>query len=57
VNEFACNVERHRRQLQVHCYHMLGSLTDAEDAHSTPFNSRLLRAVMRFQCQAAVGSR
>ena len=32
VNEFASNVERHRRQLLVHCYRMLGSLTDAEDA-------------------------
>jgi RNA polymerase sigma-70 factor (ECF subfamily) len=32
VNEFASNVERHRRQLLVHCYRMFGSLTDAEDA-------------------------
>jgi RNA polymerase sigma-70 factor (ECF subfamily) len=32
VNEFGNNVERHRRELLVHCYRMLGSLPDAEDA-------------------------
>jgi RNA polymerase sigma-70 factor (ECF subfamily) len=32
VNEFASNVERHRRELPVLCYRMLGSLTDAENA-------------------------
>jgi RNA polymerase sigma-70 factor (ECF subfamily) len=32
VNEFDSNVERHRRELLVHCYRMLGSLPDAEDA-------------------------
>src|SRR6202011_5848972 len=32
VNEFANNVERHRRELLLHCYRMLGSLPDAEDA-------------------------
>jgi hypothetical protein len=32
VNEFAGNVERHRRELLLHCYRMLGSLPDAEDA-------------------------
>jgi len=32
VNEFGSNVERHRRELLVHCYRMLGSLADAEDA-------------------------
>jgi len=32
VNEFASNVERHRRELLLHCYRMLGSLPDAEDA-------------------------
>jgi hypothetical protein len=26
VNEFAGNVERHRRELLLHCYRMLGSL-------------------------------
>src|ERR1700745_3190213 len=32
VNECGSNVERHRRELLVHCYRMLGSLPDAEDA-------------------------
>jgi RNA polymerase sigma-70 factor (ECF subfamily) len=32
VNEFGSNVERHRRELLVHCYRILGSLTDAEGA-------------------------
>lgn len=32
MNEFGSNVERHRRELLVHCYRMLGSLPEAEDA-------------------------
>ena len=32
MNEFGSHVERHRRELLVHCYRMLGSLPDAEDA-------------------------
>jgi len=32
VNEFASSVERHRHEMLVHCYRMLGSLPDAEDA-------------------------
>jgi RNA polymerase sigma-70 factor (ECF subfamily) len=29
--EFGADVERHRRELQVHCYRMLGSIEDSED--------------------------
>jgi len=32
VNEFAGNVERHRREPLLHCYRMFGSLLVAEDA-------------------------
>jgi RNA polymerase sigma-70 factor (ECF subfamily) len=32
VDEFTNNVERHRRELLLHCYRMLGSFPDAEDA-------------------------
>jgi RNA polymerase sigma-70 factor, ECF subfamily len=29
--EFAAIAERHRRELQIHCYRMLGSVEDSED--------------------------
>jgi RNA polymerase sigma-70 factor (ECF subfamily) len=32
VNEFTSTIERHRRELLIHCYRMLASLPDAEDA-------------------------
>ena len=44
MNEFGSNVERHRRELLVHCYRMLGSLPDAEDAVQECY----LRAFLHF---------
>jgi RNA polymerase sigma-70 factor (ECF subfamily) len=35
--EFEAAVERHRREIQVHCYRMLGSLSDAEDLTQETF--------------------
>jgi hypothetical protein len=49
VNEFGSNVERHRRELLVHCYRMLGSLPDAEDA----VQETLLRHVVAVNSSSA----
>jgi len=35
--DFESVVERHRREIQVHCYRMLGSLSDAEDLTQETF--------------------
>jgi RNA polymerase sigma-70 factor (ECF subfamily) len=34
---FSAQIERHRRELQVHCYRMVGSLDDAEDLTQETF--------------------
>ena len=50
---FAALVEPHRRELQVHCYRMLGSLHDAEDAlQETLFAA--WRAMPGFEGRASV---
>lgn len=50
--EFAELFERHRRELQVHCYRMLGSLQDAEDLLQETF-LRAWRARDRFEQRAS----
>jgi RNA polymerase sigma-70 factor, ECF subfamily len=44
---FAASFERHRRELQVHCYRMLGSLEDSEDLVQETF-LRAWRSRARF---------
>jgi len=49
---FTNSVERHRRELHVHCYRMLGSFEESEDAVQEPF----LRAWRRRETFAARSS-
>jgi RNA polymerase sigma-70 factor, ECF subfamily len=50
---FAGLVERHRRELRVHCYRMLGSFSDAEDLVQETF-LRAWRARESFQGRSSV---
>ena len=47
-SDFAALFERHRREIQVHCYRMLGSLEDSEDLVQETF-LRAWRARMSFR--------
>jgi RNA polymerase sigma-70 factor (ECF subfamily) len=49
---FTAHVERHRRELQVHCYRMLGSLEEAEDLTQETF-LRAWRKRATFQGRAS----
>ncbi|GAA0927899.1 RNA polymerase subunit sigma-70 [Pseudonocardia zijingensis] len=51
--EFAAVVERHRRELRVHCYRMLGSFDEAEDLVQETF-LRAWKAVDAFEGRASV---
>src|ERR687893_1166524 len=51
-SSFSALVERHRRELQVHCYRMLGSLEEAEDLTQETF----LRAWKRRETYAGRAS-
>jgi RNA polymerase sigma-70 factor, ECF subfamily len=52
-DEFAALVERHRRELRVHCYRMLGSFDEAEDLVQETF-LRAWRAIDRFEGRSGV---
>ncbi|HEX4626107.1 MAG TPA: sigma-70 family RNA polymerase sigma factor [Solirubrobacteraceae bacterium] len=52
-NAFAALVEPHRRDLHAHCYRMLGSLQDAEDALQDAF-LRAWRGLGRFEGRASL---
>ncbi|MDS0136542.1 MULTISPECIES: RNA polymerase subunit sigma-70 [unclassified Amycolatopsis] len=51
--DFETLVERHRREIQVHCYRMLGSLADAEDLTQETF-LRAWKARDGFEGRASV---
>ncbi|MEV6825705.1 RNA polymerase subunit sigma-70 [Amycolatopsis sp. NPDC051102] len=51
--DFETLVERHRREIQVHCYRMLGSLADAEDLTQETF-LRAWKARDSFEGRASV---
>jgi RNA polymerase sigma-70 factor (ECF subfamily) len=51
--DFETLVERHRREIQVHCYRMLGSLADAEDLTQETF-LRAWKARDTFEGRASV---
>ncbi|SFW76051.1 RNA polymerase subunit sigma-70 [Amycolatopsis australiensis] len=53
IPDFEALVERHRREIQVHCYRMLGSLTEAEDLTQETF-LRAWKARDRFEGRAGV---
>ncbi|HTU79722.1 MAG TPA: sigma-70 family RNA polymerase sigma factor [Solirubrobacteraceae bacterium] len=48
-------VEPHRRELHAHCYRMLGSVHDAEDAHQDAL-LRAWRAIARFEGRSSLRS-
>jgi RNA polymerase sigma-70 factor, ECF subfamily len=50
---FAALFDRHRRELQVHCYRMLGSFAEAEDVVQETF-VRAWRGIDRFEASASV---
>src|SRR4030088_3337323 len=52
MSEFTARAERHRRELQVHCYRMMGSYEDAEDLVQETF----LRAWRRRETYAGRAS-
>ena len=50
--EFVTLVERHRRELRVHCYRMLGNLDDADDVVQGA-SERAWRAITRTSCSTS----